>query len=479
MMFTIILHPVKESNMSYSDGTQRGLQLLLIFLLPLFLQLSGCTGDETAGPQYHSYTGSSAVAVEITVGRVGTLAKRTVIEMEHLIVRILRASDDSVIVTDTSDLSGHGKTVVSKTFTDLSAPTTYTLEAIAIDAAGEVIHSGSEHFTTVPGDTVGVSLDLDARYSMLFVSFNDIPDSVNRVIVEIPDVDTLDTSFTRGSHDSMTLYHDYLETGTDGIDYNIFLRATGTFFGTDTILYAVNTTVSARSGLDTSYQIVLQWVGPDIPDGAAAFTVTIGTVGTTRINAGFTDMGGLSDLVDDLEDGDGQTRYGTWWYTYDDSIPGGNSTVTPPPWIITQIPFEPVSGGAINSDFAASFTYTLDQGANENPPFAAMGLYLDTLTGWDISDATGIRFYHRGNAFRVRIESTNVTDYGWWGFNVPASTDWELVDLTWSQFDQPAWAIEAPFERTAVKNISFEVVGETGDAGTVWVDDVRLPGFLR
>ncbi|MBN1758672.1 MAG: hypothetical protein JW863_10160 [Chitinispirillaceae bacterium] len=464
--------------MPYFHRIRLWIQLFLLLVITAILLLSGCTGSELTGQQESVVSGGGAATIDIRVGKVGVLAKRTAIEMEYLIIKIIRASDDSVIITDTSDLSGHGETAVSKTFTDLSAPETYTLAATAIDEEGKEIHSGSTDFATIPADTVDVSLDLDARYSMLLVSFNEIPDSVNAVSLGIEDVATLDSSFTFGSRNSISLTYDYLAANINGIEYDISLRARGSFYGTDTVLYAADTTVVARSGLDTSYQIVLKWVGPDIPDGAAEFTVTIGTVGTTVINTDFTEMGGLSDLVDDLEDGDELTRYLTYWFSYCDQDSGGNSTITPQR-TVEGYPFTPVSSGARNSKYAASFTYVLNQGSYQYQPYAGIGFNLDIISGWDISAATGIRFYYKGSSSRVRIGSSNITDFGWWGYDVPASTDWKLVNLVWSQFNQPEWAEIMPFDRTAVLHITFEVLGETGDAGTVWVDDIHLPGFLR
>lgn len=453
------------------------ISLLLLSGAAGIMMFAGCA-NEVAGPQKPSGSGNGAAAVEVRVGKIGILAKRSSIELEHLIIGIVRESDDSVIAIDTSNLSGHEETVVSKTFADLSAPATYTLEVTVIDDAEKVIHYGSEQFTTVPDDTVDVSLDLDARYSMLRISFNTIPDSVDGVMLGIADVDTIESTFTVGASDTVALKYDYLPANADGIEYDVSLRANGSFYGTDTVLYAADTAIVALSGVDTNYLVVMKWVGPGIPDGAAEIVVTIGTVGTSTINTAFPEMGGLSDLADDLEDGDHLTRYGTWWFAYNDSLDDGESQVMPPFTTIDE-PFTPVAGGAQNSSHAASFTYNLNQGNWEYEPYAGMGFDLDSEWGVDISSASGIRFYYKGNSSHVQIRSSNVTDYCFWEYEIPASPDWVLVDLIWDDFSQPDWGIEVPFDRTAVLKITFEVKGETGDAGTVWVDDIHLPGFLR
>ncbi|MBN1575780.1 MAG: LamG domain-containing protein [Chitinispirillaceae bacterium] len=86
--------------------------------------------------------------------------------------------------------------------------------------------------------------------------------------------------------------HDYLAADSDGVSHAISLCASGSFFGTDTVLYAADTTIVAKSGVDATYRVVLKWVGPGVPFGAATITVTIGTVGTALINAGFEGISG-------------------------------------------------------------------------------------------------------------------------------------------------------------------------------------------
>lgn len=440
--------------------------------------LSGCTGSEIAAPQTTTTSGTGTARIDVRVGKVGVLAKKAAIEMELCIMKISVSSNDSVIIIDTSDLSGHGENIVGKTFSDLSAPKSYTLDVITVDHGGKAIHSGSVNFTTIPADTVDVSLDLNARYSMLRVSFNTIPDSVDAVSLEIDEDESLDSLFSAGELDTVTLEYDYLAADREGIEYNVSLKASGSFYGTDTVLYAGNTTIVAVSGIDTGYQVTMQWVGPGMPEGATEMTVTIGSVGTTTINTVFNEMGGLSDLVDDLEDGDGLTRYNTYWWTYSDKDFGGNSEVVPIN-STPENPFVPVNGGALNSLYSASIVYELDEGDYENGAYAGMGFDLDHITGIDISSSTGIWFYFKGSAARVRIQTANVTDHGCWGYDIIASEEWKLVDLTWSQFNQPEWAEDVPFDLTSTQWITFEVNGETGDTGTIWVDDIHLPGFLR
>jgi hypothetical protein len=450
--------------------------IILIGGLVTGLLLSGCS--DNAVQSESGLMNSGAAEVEIKVGKIGVLAKRSMIEMNKLIVEIVNANTSVTVLKDTTTLVGHAETQVNKRFDGLKAPDLYILQAKAVDKSGKTIHSGSKIFSTIPAGVVNVNLGLAAQYSMLKVSYNNVPDSVGKVTLAIISADTIDSSFVRGVRDTVVLAYDYLPADSDGISYPVSLKASGSFFGKDTVLYAADTTISAVSGVDKSYLITLKWVGPGYPSGAAAITVTIGAVGTTVLNAGFTQAGGLSDLVDDLEDGDHMTRYNTTWFTYNDSADGGKSTVIPTPWVISNIEFRPVTGGALNSAYSASFSFVLNKGTNINPPFAGMGFDLDTA-GLNISTATGISFYYKGSRARVLIRSKTITDFAYWGCTIDASADWKLVTLTWSQFSQPSWGARMPFDRTAVRSINFEWIGVTGDAGTVWVDDIHLLGYLR
>ncbi|MBN1758673.1 MAG: LamG domain-containing protein [Chitinispirillaceae bacterium] len=257
------------------------------------LFLAGCNGNNITDTSDQKKSESGAVNVSVHLGKIGTLSKRSVIEMDYLVIQIRNTETDSIVVSDTSELSGNEEAIIDKSFPDLSAPDSFMLSVISIDMNEETIHRGSTGFATTPDDTVDVSLDLDALYSMLRASFNDIPDSIDEVTLMIDGLDTLDSSFTTGTRERIVFEYDYLDADAEGIEYDLSLRASGSFCGNDTVLYAADTTIVAISGVDTNFRIVLTWVGPDIPHGAAEFTVTIGSIGTTSINTEFESIPGV------------------------------------------------------------------------------------------------------------------------------------------------------------------------------------------
>ncbi len=285
---------------------------------------TGCTGGNPAKTETPAITETGAVAVDITLGKIGLLAKTTTIEMKKCIIDIVVKETDSVFLTDTSELEGFGETSVKRTFLELTAPEDYILAVTTLDENDKEIHRGSKEFSTIPADTVDVAIDLDAKYSMLNVSFNNLPDSVTAVQLGITEVDTLDTAFVAGEEDTVTLSYDYLAADTEGVEYELSLRASGSFYGNDTVLYAADTTVIARTGVDSNYTVTLKWVGPDIPHGAAEITVTIGAVGVTQVDAGFGNMPlanhGIPFTLDNFSDNNSLNNLKYNWYYYDDII---------------------------------------------------------------------------------------------------------------------------------------------------------------
>ena len=248
--------------------------LLMISCSDSGINTSAATPDKTA-----------AATITVSIGAIGQLAKKKTIDLEQLILTLSSPGQDSI--HDTTSISGTGGNDAQVTIGNLQAPRTWTATAVVLDANDSCIHNGNTEFTTIPADTVAVTIDLDANYSMLKVTFNNLTDSVTSVTLSVADVTAFDSTFDAGSEEDITFTFDYLEAEADGIEYDIFLRAGGSFYDNDTILYAADTTIAALSGVDTNYVIALKWVGPDIPHGAAEITVTIGAVGTKVVNAGF------------------------------------------------------------------------------------------------------------------------------------------------------------------------------------------------
>ena len=183
-------------------------------------------------------------------------------------------------------------------------------------------------------------------------------------------------------------------------------------------------------------------------------------------------------LIDDFEDGDGQTTYpGGGWYSYDDKPNGGGSAIAYTGGIDGGIA---MTGPGYESTRSLEVTFTFDQGALTYAPYVGWGAWFaDKPAPLDVSQFVGIAYTYRGSAHRVRMETFEVADYDYLGMEVAASVDWKTIVVPFAQISQGGWGAKVVFNPKNVGNISFEARGTTGAQGTVDLDNLmfltRLP----
>ena len=218
--------------------------------------------------------------------------------------------------------------------------------------------------------------------------------------------------------------------------------------------------------------------GGDLSGTTAAQTVTIAH--DMNVTAYFN--AGAGDLLDDCEDGNNLNSMGGKWFTYNDSTDKGLSTVTPKTSDANL--FAMTAGGANGSSKAAKISYTLNKGQNVNNPYAGMGFWLKKVTppdtAIDISKATGLTFYFKGDTCDVRVETTNISDFAYYFKRNPKAADWTLISLKWADMAQASWTkAPKPFDLTKSTKVAWQTpnTGVTGNTGSIWVDDIHLPGF--
>jgi endo-1,4-beta-D-glucanase Y len=221
----------------------------------------------------------------------------------------------------------------------------------------------------------------------------------------------------------------------------------------------------------------VNWTG-DATSSNSSMEVTV--LSDMKLTAFFN--AGDGDLLDNCEDNDHLTRVGSAWIAYNDVSEKGLSTITP---LTTPTKFFTMSdGGANGSSKCAKITYSLNQGGNKYNPFVGVGFNLDKdtsgKTAVDISTASSLTFYYKGDTCDVRIETKNITDFGYYFVRVPASKEWKLVTLQWSQFAQAIWAVKADFDRKQATKIAWQTpnTAKTGMAGTISIDEIHLPGYV-
>jgi len=269
------------------------LTFLIFVLLCLSIMLLNCVKDNPIEPVVETETGTANLTV--ILNKVGQLAKISEINLQSLCITL---SSNDTIIYDTVSVTGNGQNTVNKTYNDLAC-LEWTLYAESYDVIDKIIHSGSTTFTVQPEETVNVTLDLTAQYSMLVANFINICDSVTRCEILVDGELVADSSFLKQSliGSTVTLSYDYLKADTVHlIRFDVY----GEMWGIDTLLYTGDTTITVVSGEDKSYTITLDWVGPDVPpSGKAEVQVTLGSCGTVGVNGVIDNT--LTDTVTDID----------------------------------------------------------------------------------------------------------------------------------------------------------------------------------
>lgn len=179
-----------------------------------------------------------------------------------------------------------------------------------------------------------------------------------------------------------------------------------------------------------------------------------------------------ASLLDDFEDG-GATEWGGYWYTYNDSAPGGASTVEPVP----EDDFSMSNPGYSESDSAAMISFTLDEGDLTYDPFVGMGVLLDSAeTDVDISMYDGIRFAHKGSGCVLEVVLSNAEGDANYQASVPSSDSWSVSEFEWGDFEIPSRADNFEWDATKAVKLQWKVQDSDGTTGEVWIDDVEFHG---
>lgn len=249
--------------------------------------LASCDRDPTSPTLAPTTSGKTGrVSVSLSLGQVGVLARSAVMNPTHLVVAF--TSSQSSTVRDTIALTGSG--LVGKTYS-LASQQGWTLQATGLDQRDSVLYSGSQTFTVLARKTTNVSLSLDARYSSLRVRFP-VRDSLTRFVLTVDGQVWGDSSVAKQTRvgDTIKMDRDYLSASPSGIAHTFGLRVYGQPWGTDTLLYRLDTALFIVSGRSGATGLKLPWVGPKTPPpGQATLAVSLRSVSSLDIGIGYED----------------------------------------------------------------------------------------------------------------------------------------------------------------------------------------------
>ena len=173
------------------------------------------------------------------------------------------------------------------------------------------------------------------------------------------------------------------------------------------------------------------------------------------------------------------TYMATYWFSFNDSEPGGSSVVTP--LSSATAPFEMSTPGYDGKGKAAMMEYVLnghdDLGYNA---FVGMGLNFKEPAGkaFDMTGSTGISFWMKNDSnVYIEVELVGIEDAcDYYVYITDVHKEWTLIELSWSDFAQYSWGKQVAWDLSKLTKCQWKVQEADGEAGQVWIDDVKILG---
>lgn len=139
-------------------------------------------------------------------------------------------------------------------------------------------------------------------------------------------------------------------------------------------------------------------------------------------------------LIEDFEDGNTQNSLGGYWYSFNDNKDGGKSRITQPSF---QSCFVTTNGHQSKGMFMMDVI--LEKATYTWAPYYAIATSITKSATVNPSQFAGISYWHKGVAHKLRVETTEITDYDYYNINVPQNDEWTLVTIDFAMINQEGW----------------------------------------
>jgi chitinase len=213
-------------------------------------------------------------------------------------------------------------------------------------------------------------------------------------------------------------------------------------------------------------QYFLSGVDRKLQDGQAVLdSLPVKVVAGEKIAAA-----GKRVLVDDFEKGGTTNALGGSWSADCDQ----NNLGT----VLNPLPFTPAAGGVTGSGLYCARIFG-HLGKNAAPwPYAELVGTLNPMGGAaDLSDFKTLEFWTKGNGkfYSVLLARAAVQDYGNYRLDFKGTPEWTKVTLNFSDFKQPTWARQIPFNLSDVMFLAFTPNADFSDEDfDLSLDDITL-----
>ncbi|MDR0941345.1 MAG: InlB B-repeat-containing protein, partial [Bacteroidales bacterium] len=190
-----------------------------------------------------------------------------------------------------------------------------------------------------------------------------------------------------------------------------------------------------------------------------------------------------STVIADCEDGNA-IKLLTYWYSYQ----AGESTIDP--LTSEKNPFVMTDGGYDGTGYAAVATGELVNPAAPDYEYTAIGFPFKTdESDYDLTGATGISFYHKGDAINFSVMLSTVTPDGGYdySYSVQAHSTWTLVTAAFpgatidadGELAQPVGIAEAEIKEwdpSKVTKLQWQIKDGTARTYEFGIDEVTVLG---
>ncbi|MBN1294959.1 MAG: hypothetical protein JXB48_24195 [Candidatus Latescibacteria bacterium] len=180
------------------------------------------------------------------------MTKKNDIVVRKAFIRLAAPGESDII--DSFDVDLNVTNIISKSYSDLFANKRWSIQFTCRDTADSIIYQ-ADTFVLIPAEnTASVNMSVAPIYFQLRLTCADIPDSVSQLTVWWNDLILLDTLFSKGTIDSVSVSNDYLSPGLGALK----VTASGTLWGKDSILYETDTAFTIQPGVSAAIDLILK-----------------------------------------------------------------------------------------------------------------------------------------------------------------------------------------------------------------------------
>lgn len=173
-------------------------------------------------------------------------------------------------------------------------------------------------------------------------------------------------------------------------------------------------------------------------------------------------------LIDDFEDGDGESLLGSYWYAYNDEDNGAASTYSTPVNADGDIA---AGEEGYESSYAFRIDFVLNQGSYAYDPYVGFGVNIPDDV--ERTNLAGIQYWYKGAEHKVMIGLSDITDYDQYSYSVDEARDWTQATVLFENMAQGGWGEAVDFNVENITAFSIQVSGDGLD-DSLLIDYVYL-----